>query len=67
MEACPPTFSFEIRFADPSPIWPRHAGLSAPEEPMFAREELLADNGHDAAKKKHFFCFSPCFTKGEMV
>lgn len=33
---------------------------------MFAREELLADNGHDA-KKKHFFCFSPCFTKGEMV
>ena len=42
---------------------------------MFAREELLADNGHDAAKKKHFFCFkkkhffcfSPCFTKGEMV
>lgn len=34
---------------------------------MFAREELLADNGHDAAKKKHFFCFIPCFTKGEMV
>ena len=32
---------------------------------MFAREELLADNGHDAAKKKHFFCLALVSPKGK--